>query len=245
VRFSWPVSRRARGLAVLVASVLIGAGAIGAWAAWSVPSPVELAPPTGPASRASAPPVSAPPASATSRPMAALTARAPVAAVSTASGHRPETARVTGATAASPPVALVIPAIGVNARVVPEDLGPGGALDIPPPQQVGWYDRGPAPDQSGTTMLAGHIDDDGVPGALLRLNDVQLGAAIRVTTASGRVAAYTVTRRQVLPQHELAYSGLLSQQGAPSLVLVSCGGAYDEATHLYLDNIVVVATPVR
>jgi hypothetical protein len=94
-------------------------------------------------------------------------------------------------------------------------------------------------------MLAGHIDDNGVPGALLRLNDVQLGAAIRVTTASGRVAGYTVTRRQVLPQHELAYSGLLSQQGAPSLVLVSCGGAYDEATHLYLDNIVVVATPVR
>jgi sortase (surface protein transpeptidase) len=168
-----------------------------------------------------------------------------VAAVSTASGHRPETAQVTGATAASPPVALVIPAIGVNARVVPEDLGPGGALDIPPPRQVGWYDRGPAPDQSGTTMLAGHIDDNGVPGALLRLNDVQLGAAVQVTTASGRVAAYTVTRRQVLPQHELAYSGLLSQQGAPSLVLVSCGGAYDEATHLYLDNIVVVATPVR
>jgi hypothetical protein len=240
VRFPWPASRRARGLSGLVASVLIGAGAIGAWAAWSVPSPVELAPPTGPASRAPAPP-----ASATSRPMAAPTAQAPVAAVSTASGHRPETARVTGATAASPPVALVIPAIGVNARVVPEDLGPGGALDIPPPQQVGWYDRGPAPDQSGTTMLAGHIDDNGVPGALLRLNDVQLGAAIRVTTASGRVAAYTVTRRQVLPQHELAYSGLLSQQGAPSLVLVSCGGAYDEATHLYLDNIVVVATPVR
>lgn len=240
MRFSWPVSRRARGLSGLVASVLMGAGAIGAWAVWSVPSPVELAPPTGPASRASAPP-----ASATSGPMAAPTARAPVAAVSTASGPRPETARVTGATAASPPVALVIPAIGVNARVVPEDLGPGGALDIPPPQQVGWYDRGPAPDQSGTTMLAGHIDDNGVSGALLRLNDVQLGAAIRVTTASGRVAAYTVTRRQVLLQHELAYSGLLSQQGAPSLVLVSCGGAYDEATHLYLDNIVVVATPVR
>ena len=238
MRFSWPVSRRARGLAVLVASVLIGAGAIGAWAAWSVPTPVELAPPTGSAARASAPP-------ATARPVAAPATRAPAAAASTASGHRPETARVTGATAASPPVALVIPAIGVSARVVPEDLGPGGALDIPPPQQVGWYDRGPAPDQSGTTMLAGHIDDNGVPGALLRLNDVQLGAAVRVTTASGRVAAYTVTRRQMLPQHELAFSGLLSQQGAPSLVLVSCGGAYDEATHLYLDNIVVVATPVR
>ena len=82
MRFSWPVSRRARGLAVLVASVLIGAGAIGAWAAWSVPTPVELAPPTGPAARAAAPP-------ATARPVAAPATRAPVAAAPTASGRRP------------------------------------------------------------------------------------------------------------------------------------------------------------
>jgi Sortase domain len=236
VRFSWPVSRRVRGLSGLVASVLIGAGAMAAWAAWSVPSPVRLAPPAA---------VSAAPAPASSPPETAATARAPVAAVSTASGHRPDTARVVSDAAASPPVALAIPAIGVTARVVPEGLGPGGALDIPPPQQVGWYESGPAPGQSGTTMLAGHIDDDGVPGALLRLNDVQLGAKIQVSTASGRVTTYTVTRRQLLPQHELADSGLVSQQGAPALVLVSCGGAYDTATHLYLDNIVVVGTPVR
>ena len=151
---------------------------------------------------------------------------------------------VTGATV-SPPVSLAIPAIGVTARVVPEGLGPGGTLVIPPPAQVGWYRNGPTPGQSGTTLLAGHIDDNGVPGALLHLNDVQLGASIQVTTASGRVAGYTVTRRQLLPQQELADSGLLSPQGAPALVLVSCGGAYDAGTHLYLDNIVVVATPVR
>ena len=160
------------------------------------------------------------------------------------SGHRSPAQVVTGVTV-SPPVALAIPAIGVTARVVPEGLGPGGTLAIPPPAQVGWYDRGPAPGQSGTTVLAGHIDDNGVPGALLRLNDVQVGAAIRVTTASGRVAGYTVTRRQLLLQQNLAHSGLLSQQGAPALVLISCGGAYDAATHLYLDNIVVVATPTR
>lgn len=162
----------------------------------------------------------------------------------TPSAHRSTAQVVTGATV-SPPVALAIPAIGVTARVVPEGLGPGGTLDIPPPAQAGWYDRGPAPGQSGTTLLAGHIDDDGVPGALLRLNDVQLGAAIHVTTASGRVAGYAVTRRQLLPQQDLTSSGLLSQQGTPALVLVSCGGAYDAATHLYLDNIVVVATPTR
>ena len=203
-------------------SVLLGAGAVAAWIVWSVPSPVELAPPA-----AAAPPAAVIPATASDP--------APASA---------SPAQVVTSTV-SPPVTLSIPAIGVTARVVPEGLGPGGTLVIPPPSQVGWYSAGPAPGQSGTTLLAGHIDDNGVPGALLRLNDLELGAAIRVTTAAGRVAEYVVTRRQLLPQQELVRSGLLSQQGAPTLVLVSCGGAYDAATHLYLDNIVVVATPAR
>ena len=92
-------------------------------------------------------------------------------------------------------------------------------------------------------MLAGHIDDHGVAGAFLRLSDIQAGTTVQVTTAAGRVAAYSVTERRMLPQDDLASSGLLSQQGAPELVMISCGGDYDEATHLYLDNIVIVATP--
>jgi Sortase domain len=213
-------SRRARGLLGLLASAALAAGAVAVWAAWSVPTPVRLAPPAAPAPSRRAPAVPAPDPAAT------------------AAGN----SVVTGATA-SPPVAVAIPALGVRARIVPEGIGPGGALDIPPPAQVGWYDQGPAPGQDGTTVLAGHIDDHGVAGAFLRLSDLQAGATVRVTTASGRVAAYTVTQRRMLPQDDLAGSGLLSQQGAPELVMISCGGDYDAATHLYLDNIVIVATP--
>jgi sortase (surface protein transpeptidase) len=108
---------------------------------------------------------------------------------------------------------------------------------------VGWYDGGPAPGQDGSTLIAGHIDDYGVPGAFLRLNAVPVGATVRVTVASGQVAVYTVTRRLLLPQSGLARSGLLSSRGRAELVLITCGGAYDTSTHLYLDNIVVVATP--
>jgi hypothetical protein len=209
----------------LLASAAGAAGAIAAWAAWSVPTPVRLAPPAAPASPAPG-----------SAPAATSTAAAPPAAGA---------AGVVAAAPASPPVAVAIPALGVRAAIVPEGLGPGGTLAIPPPRQVGWYDRGPAPGQDGTTVLAGHIDDHGVPGAFLRLGQIQTGATVRVTTASGRVVAYTVTQRRMLPQASLARSGLLSQQGASELVMISCGGAYDEATHLYLDNIVIVAVPAR
>jgi hypothetical protein len=209
-----------------VASAALVTGAIAAWSAWSVASPVRLAPPTASAGAAATP----------------AAAPAPTGAPAAVSAPAAAGVVATGAPAA-PPVAVAIPALGVQARIVSEGIGPGGALDIPPPAQVGWYDRGPAPGQDGTTVLAGHIDDHGVPGAFLRLSQIQAGATVRVTTAAGRVAAYTVTERRMLPQDDLARSGLLSAQGAPELVMISCGGAYDAATHLYLDNIVIVASP--
>jgi sortase (surface protein transpeptidase) len=139
-------------------------------------------------------------------------------------------------------VHLSIPSIGTDASVVPESLGVGDTLLIPPPGQVGWYEDGPAPGQAGTTLLAGHIDDDGVPGALLRLSDIQVGDQIRITTAMGQHYSYVVSTRAELPQSDFVSSRMMSDNGSPRLLLVSCGGAYDTTTHLYLDNILVTAT---
>lgn len=229
MRSSWATTRRSRGLLGLIASAALAASAIAGWVAWQVPATVQLLP---------VHPVAV-------RPSPALSSRTgPAGSPAATPGPAGSPARgpvVSGA--APPPVMLAIPVAGISARVVPEGLGSGGSLQIPPPAQVGWYAGGPAPGQDGSTLIAGHIDDHGVPGAFLRLNAVPLGATVRITLSSGRAAAYTVTRRLMLPQSGLARSGLLSQQGRPELVLVSCGGAYDTATHLYLDNIVVVAAP--
>lgn len=229
MRPSWAATRRWRGLLGLIASAALAAGAVAGWATWTVPATVRLLPVHPVAVGAS------PPFSSRTGP-AGTSARARGPAVPVARGPI-----VSGA--AWPPVMLAIPAAGISARVVAQGTGPGGNLQIPPPQQVGWYDGGPAPGQDGSTLIAGHIDDDGVPGAFLHLNAVPVGAAVRVTLASGQSAAYTVTRRLVLPQPGLARSRLLSNRGRPELVLITCGGTYDTTTHLYLDNIVVVATP--
>jgi Sortase domain len=229
MRSSWAATRRSRGLLGLIASAALAAGAVAGWAAWTVPATVRLLPVHPVAVRGSS--------SLSSRTgPAGTSARVQGPAVPVARGPI-----VSGA--APPPVMLAIPAAGIRAGVVPEGLGAGGTLQIPPPQQVGWYDGGPAPGQDGSTLIAGHIDDYGVPGAFLRLNAVPVGATVRVTVASGQVAVYTVTRRLLLPQSGLARSGLLSSRGRAELVLITCGGAYDTSTHLYLDNIVVVATP--
>jgi hypothetical protein len=145
--------------------------------------------------------------------------------------------------APSPPARIVIPGLAVNATVVPEPLQANGGLVIPPPSQVGWYDAGPAPGQPGSTLLAGHIDYGGVPGAFVSLSSLAVGAAVNVVTVSGQTVHYTVSRLVEVPKASLSSTGVLTDEGSSVLVMVSCGGAFlpDEAA--YADNVVVTAVP--
>jgi hypothetical protein len=52
-----------------------------------------------------------------------------------------------------------------------------------------------------------------------------------------------VIGRQEFAKQDLP-ADLFSRQGPPTLTLITCGGAFDEATGHYVDNVVVVASPV-
>jgi hypothetical protein len=58
--------------------------------------------------------------------------------------HSPP-AQLTTTAAPARPVRVKVPAVGINAPVVPEPLGSDGTLLIPAPGQVGWYEAGPSP----------------------------------------------------------------------------------------------------
>jgi len=53
---------------------------------------------------------------------------------------------------------------------------------------------------------------------------------------------YRVTSRRAFPKIDLP-AELFTGTGPPHLVLVTCGGAFDEATPRSADNVVVVADP--
>jgi hypothetical protein len=53
---------------------------------------------------------------------------------------------------------------------------------------------------------------------------------------------YRVTSRRAYPKSDLR-AELFTATGPPHLVLVTCGGAFDEATRRCADNVVVVADP--
>jgi hypothetical protein len=143
------------------------------------------------------------------------------------------------------PVRLRIPAIGVNAPVLPTGVQAGGALAIPPdPADVGWWAGGGFPgDTTGAVVLAGHIDSAASgPGALLRLRDVRPGAGITVT-AGGHAYQYRVVALRAYAKDALPATAVFGQSVRPRLVIVSCGAPFDAATGHYLDNLVAYAVP--
>lgn len=146
---------------------------------------------------------------------------------------------------ARPVAALHLPSIGVNGPVVPVGVKPGtNELDVPQLDTVGWYSLGPSPGQDGSAVMAGHVDGQGREGIFFRLGRMNVGDPVRVDFADGTTAMFRVVGRQQVPKTQLP-TDLFSRAGPPRLTLITCGGAFNSSTRHYVDNVVVVAEPVR
>jgi hypothetical protein len=150
------------------------------------------------------------------------------------------------ARAAVPPVRVQLAAVGVDMEVVPVGVESSGFMELPPdPAIAGWYRFGPDPwSPDGNTVIAAHIDAPDYPiGPFANLRDLPADAEITVVAADGSTAAYGVATVTYYPKQELPTEALFAREGTRALVLITCGGNFDETTGHYDDNVVVVATP--
>ena len=183
----------------------------------------------------------------------AAPARSAASPAPTGSGSSPATPSTRLATgsgalvdASFRPGRLVLPALGVDAAVVPVGVEPGGALTIPDNARViGWWSGGAAPGSPvGTVLMAGHVDSaQAGPGALARLSQAPVGARLTVRGPGSEMTYVVEARRRYLKQ-VLPWRTLFAQGETPRLVLVTCGGDFDYRTRHYTDNVVVIATPL-
>jgi hypothetical protein len=163
-----------------------------------------------------------------------------------ASGGDPAPLVQVPAPVSTPPAHVSVPALRIDAAIAPvADTHTG--IQVPSDvDTVGWWVAGASPqDPAGTTVLVGHVDayDQG-PGALYHLDGARPGTPVAVTTADGQVTRYAVTALQVVRKRAGLPASLFAQDVAPRLVLITCGGPFDDRTRQYLDNIVVTAVPV-
>lgn len=97
---------------------------------------------------------------------------------------------------------------------------------------------------SGSVVIDGHVDSAALGlGALFHLRDARPGDEVVLTNAAGWSTRYTVVARRTYAKTTLPAAEVFASDVGPRLVLLTCGGPFDQATRHYADNIVVYAVP--
>jgi Sortase domain len=142
----------------------------------------------------------------------------------------------------SRPVRVQIPAIGVDAPVIPLGLNADRSLQVPADfADAGWWSGGPRPGEDGPAIIAGHVDSYTGPAVFFRIPELQPGATIVVVRRDGSRARFTVERSEQYAKARFPTARVYGPTPGPTLRLITCSGEFDRSTGHYLDNTVLYA----
>jgi Sortase domain len=144
------------------------------------------------------------------------------------------------------PTSLRIPSLEVDAGVLGVGIDQDTyELDVPPDETlVTWYQFGPSPGGPGSALLAGHVDFDGRAGVFYRLRWLDPGQRFEVGYEDGSSRTFEVVGRRQYEKERLPTTELFTEDGPATVVLITCGGEFDEGRRSYSDNLVVYGAPV-
>jgi sortase (surface protein transpeptidase) len=142
------------------------------------------------------------------------------------------------------PIALAIPRIGVDARIVSVGVTPEGQLEAPADYStVGWYAAGTLPGEPGSAVLDGHLDSRTGPAVFYRLGELAVGDEIIVRMGAGRDdLRFVVTESALFWTDEAPLDRIYGASEQPELVLITCDGPFDGGGGGYLQRRVIFAT---
>jgi hypothetical protein len=144
------------------------------------------------------------------------------------------------------PVALTIPAIGVQTRLIHLGVTAAGTLQVPASTAVaGWYTGGPRPGAIGPAVIAGHIDSHVGPGIFFRLSQLRPGDRVYVRRADGSLALFRITAVRSYAKDHFPTLAVYGPTPDAELRLITCGGIFDPKLGSYLSNTVAYAVQVN
>lgn len=139
------------------------------------------------------------------------------------------------------PERLRIPSLDIDANVQHVGVKENGNMGTPNNfTDVGWYKYGPAPGESGSAVMAGHVDNAlSLAGVFKNLGDVEVGADVYVTDISGRVRHFEVTAVRSYPYTDVPTDILFNSSGTERLNLITCEGTWLPKERTYDTRLVV------
>ncbi|KUN82526.1 peptidase C60 [Streptomyces bungoensis] len=165
-----------------------------------------------------------------------------------ASAAAPDSRATTGPTAAAPlpfsqPDRVRIPAIQVDAPVVPVGLDTNGWVGAPPPDDAnlaGWFTGAVSPGEKGTAVVVGHVDNKQGPAVFYGLGALKKGNRVEVLRKDGRTAVFEIYGVELFAKADFPGDRVYRSKGTPELRVITCGGGFSKQNG-YDGNVVVFA----
>jgi Sortase domain len=144
------------------------------------------------------------------------------------------------------PVSVDIPAIGVHSQLLHLGDNRDGTMRVPSitraASEAAWYKFSPTPGQLGTSVIEGHVDTYAGPAVFFRLGALHPGDRVSVRLADGMTAVFRVTGVREYVKAHFPARRIYGTANHAVLILITCGGAFDYATHQYLSSTVAFAS---
>jgi len=141
------------------------------------------------------------------------------------------------------PVQLIIPAIGVNAKIQSVGLSwrGDGSMGVPSNfTDVAWYKDGPRPGAPGSAVIDGHFDGKNTPRAVFYdLDKLKVGDIVEVVDAEGKMLQFRVVGTRTYDYRASTTDIFFGDMSKSRLNLITCAGEWMAAQKLYSERIVV------
>ncbi|GAA2773982.1 MULTISPECIES: class F sortase [Streptomyces] len=143
----------------------------------------------------------------------------------------------------SMPDRVRIPAIQVDAPVMPVGLDAEGWVDAPPPEDpnlAGWFTGAVTPGEKGTAVVVGHVDNAQGPAVFYGLGAMKKGNRVEIQRKDGRTAVFEVYGIEVFAKNAFPGNRVYSSKGTAELRVITCGGGFSQQNG-YDGNVVAFA----
>ncbi|MFG3659010.1 class F sortase [Streptomyces sp. NPDC047706] len=140
-----------------------------------------------------------------------------------------------------------IPAIQVDAPVMPVGLDAEGWVDAPPPEDphlAGWFTGAVSPGEKGTAVVVGHVDNQAGPAVFYGLGALKRGSRIEVLRQDKKTAVFEVYGVEVFAKDNFPGDRVYGSKGVPELRVITCGGGFSKQNG-YDGNVVAFARLVE
>jgi sortase A len=142
------------------------------------------------------------------------------------------------------PGQLIIPRLGINAKIVLSDVDREGNMSAPATHtDVGLYKNGPMPGKPGNAVVAGHLNGRAnEPGVFSDLEQIKVGDLVHVKYGDNPSdLTFKVKEKQEYDVQQAPLERIFGPATASQLNLITCSGSYDRAKADYTKRLVVYA----